>query len=102
MRHCRSLPANDEMLRVIRAMQFLMLLIHTAPGRLAIEREQLDENLAGCISALSAIEKRLDALPEALSSSIGPERVAAQVNESLRQQFFQTTIPQTSEALASA
>jgi hypothetical protein len=83
MRHCRSLPENDEMLRILRAMQFLTVLIHQAPARLAIE-------------------KRLDSLPEAVSSSIGPEKVAARVNESLRQQFFQTTIPQTAEALTSA
>lgn len=102
MIHCRSLPENDELLRVIRAMQFLTVLIHQAPERLANEREQLDENLAGCVSALGAIKKRLDSLPEAVSSGIGPEKVAARVNESLRQQFFQTTIPQTAEALASA
>ena len=35
MRHCRSLPENDEMLRILRAMQFLTLLIHQAPARLA-------------------------------------------------------------------
>jgi hypothetical protein len=102
MMHCRSLPENDEMLRILRAMQFLTVLIHQAPARLANEREQLDQNLAGCISALKAIEKRLNTLPEEVSSSIGPEKVAARVNESLRQQFFQTTIPQTGDALTSA
>ena len=33
LRHCRSLPENDEMLRILRIMQFLTLLIHTAPSR---------------------------------------------------------------------
>ena len=102
MRHCRSLPENDEMLRILRAMQFLTLLIHQAPARLAAEREQLDRNLDRCISALKTIEKRLEVLPEGVSSSIGPEKVAARINESLRQQFVQTTIPQTGEALAAA
>jgi hypothetical protein len=102
MIHCRSLPENDELLRVIRAMQFLTVLIHQAPERLANERAQLDANLAGCVSALGAIKKRLDSLPEAVSRGISPEKVAARVNESLRQQFFQTTIPQTAEALALA
>jgi hypothetical protein len=102
MMYCRSLPQDDEMLRILRAMQFLTVLIHQAPGRLATEREQLDQNLVGCVSALKIIEKRLQSLPEAVSSSIGPEEVAARVNESLRQQFFQTTIPQTGEALTSA
>jgi hypothetical protein len=102
MRHCRSLPENDEMLRILRAMQFLTILIHQAPGRLAAEREELDNNLTGCLSALKTIEKRLETLPEGVSSSIGPEKVAARITESLRQQFFQTTIPQSGEMLASA
>lgn len=72
MRHCRSLPENDEMLRILRAMQFLSVLIYQAPARLANEREQLDRNLAGCVSALKTIENRLDALPDAVASSIGP------------------------------
>jgi ElaB/YqjD/DUF883 family membrane-anchored ribosome-binding protein len=83
-------------------MQFLTILIHQSPARLAAEREELDSNLTGCLSALKAIEKRLEALPEGVSSSIGPEKVAALINESLRQQFFQTTIPQSGEMLASA
>ena len=41
MRHCRSLPENDEMLRILRAMQFLTLLIHEAPARMTVERERL-------------------------------------------------------------
>lgn len=102
MRHCRSLPENDEMLRILRAMQFLTLLIHQAPARLATEREQLDLKLDGCVSALTTIESRLEALPEGVSSKIGPEQVAARINESLRQQFVETTIPQTGAALAVA
>lgn len=102
MRHCRSLPENDEMLRILRAMQFLTILIHQAPARLAAENGNLNENLTGFLSVLGAIEKRLDDLPTAVSSGIGPEKVAAQVSEGLRQQFFQTTIPQTAQALTSA
>ena len=101
MRHCRALPENDEMLRILRTMQFLTVLIHQAPARLADERGHLDQNLSGCISALRAIENRLESLPTAVASSIGPEKVAARVNESLRQQFIQTTIPRTAEALTS-
>lgn len=99
MRHCRSLPENDEMLRILRAMQFLSLLIHQAPARLATEREQLDLKLDRCVSALTTIESQLEALPEGVSSKIGPEQVAARINESLRQQFVATTIPQTGAAL---
>lgn len=100
LRHCRSLPENDEMLRILRAMQFLTLLIHQAPARLAAECGRLDGNLGGCIAALETVERRLDALPQGIASSIGPERVAARINESLRQEFVRTTIPETGQALA--
>ena len=100
LRHCRSLPENDEMLRILRAMQFLVLLIHEAPSRLASERSQLQQDLASCRAAMLAIEKRLETLPQSVASGIAPEKVAARVNESLRQQFAETTIPETGRALA--
>jgi len=102
LRHCRSLPENDEMLRILRAMQFLTLLIDQVPARVTVEREQLECILAGCVTSLKTIEQRLEALPEGVSSSLAPETVAARINESLRQQFVRTTIPQTSAALAVA
>lgn len=101
LRHCRSLPENDEMLRILRVMQFLALLIHEAPARMAAECFRLDGNLGGCIGALETIERRLETLPEGVASAIGPEKVAARINESLRQQFVRTTIPETGQALAS-
>ena len=33
LNHCRSLPENDEMLRILRAMQFLTLLMRQVPER---------------------------------------------------------------------
>ena len=90
------------MLRILRAMQFLTILIHQAPARLAAENGHLNENLAGFLSGLRAIENRLDSLPTAVSSTIGPEKIAARLSETLQQQFFQTTIPQTAAALSSA
>jgi ElaB/YqjD/DUF883 family membrane-anchored ribosome-binding protein len=100
LRHCRSLPENDEMLRILRVMQFLTLLIHTAPSRLAAERESLNQSLAACGDALEHTIARLDTLPREVASGIGPEAIAAKINESLRQQFLQSTIPQTADALA--
>jgi hypothetical protein len=100
LRHCRSLPENDEMLRILRAMQFLTLLIHSAPSRLADERRALDDSLHACASALARTLSRLDALPGDVASGISPAVIASKINESLRQQFVQSTIPQTSEALA--
>jgi ElaB/YqjD/DUF883 family membrane-anchored ribosome-binding protein len=100
LRHCRSLPENDEMLRILRVMQFLTLLIHTAPSRLAAERESLDHALSACAEALEHTVARLDTLPREVASGIAPGAIAATINESLRQQFLESTIPQSADALA--
>jgi hypothetical protein len=111
--YCRSLPESDEMLRLLRAMQFLVLLIEQAPSRVAEERERLDKLLATAIgnmrkiSAASetyhkALERQLQALPAEVAYGIRPEAVAKQINESLQQQFIRSTIPKTAEALGVA
>src|SRR4029077_1400878 len=46
MRHCRSLPENDEMLRILRIMQFLTLLMEQVPARIRVERERLEPLIA--------------------------------------------------------
>src|SRR5215469_6113385 len=74
LRHCRSLPENDEMLRLLRAMQFLVLLIEQAPTRVAEERERIDKLLAAAIASVGKmtasseayheyLQRRLAALP---------------------------------------
>jgi len=102
LRHCRTLPENDEMLRILRIMQFLTLLIHTAPARLATERESLNQALGNCADALEHTIARLDALPREVASGISPSAIASKINESLRQQFQQSTIPLTADALTVA
>lgn len=99
LRHCRVLPENDEMLLLLNAMQLLTILIYDAPARLGKEREAIEQRFASCTSALSAVEQRLDDLPKSLATNIGPEKIADHINESLRQQFQSTTIPQSSAAL---
>jgi hypothetical protein len=110
LRHCRSLPESDEMLRLLRAMQFLVLLIEQAPSRVAEERERLDKLLAtavGNISKMSAasetyhtaLQRRLTELPSDIAYGINPAAVADKINESLRQEFMRSTIPQTADAL---
>lgn len=111
LRHCRSLPENDEMLRLLRAMQFLVLLIEQAPSRVAEQREMLDKLLASTIGNIGkmnaaseawhiALERKLTALPADIAYGIRPEEVAGKINENLRQEFIHSTIPQTAEALA--
>jgi hypothetical protein len=111
MRHCRSLPENDEMLRILRIMQFLTLLMEQIPARIGIERERYEqligiaaESLQRSLESTEAyrdeIDQRLIGLPDKIAKGISPEIIAGKINESLRQQFIQTTIPQTAEALA--
>ena len=111
LRHCRSLPENDEMLRLLRAMQFLVLLIEQAPSRVAEERERIDQLLAAAIdnigrmSAASEayhadLQRKLMALPRDIAEGISPEAVAAKINENLRLEFMRYAIPQTAEALS--
>jgi hypothetical protein len=113
MRHLRSLPENDEMLLILRAMQFSVVLMLQIPERIAVERERLEQILADFVKALREIhqsvaihqaqlDQRLGQLPAEIAKGINPEAIAAKINESLRQQFVQSTIPATAEALAVA
>ena len=113
MRHCRSLPENDEMLRILRAMGFLVLLMVQAPERMATERLRLEEAMAEALRTLQEIcesndahraqlDQRLVQLPADIAEGINPKAIAATINESLRQQFVQSTIPATAETLAVA
>jgi len=110
LRHCRSLPENDEMLRLLRAMQFLVLLIEQAPSRVAEERERLDKLLATAVDNISrmsaasnayhiALRRKLAALPADIAHGISPEAVAGKINENLQQIFTRSTIPKTADAL---
>jgi chromosome segregation ATPase len=111
LRHCRSLPENDEMLRLLRAMQFLVLLIEQAPSRVAEERERLDKLLATAVDNITrmsaaseayhaALQRKLTGLPTEIANGISPQAVAAKINENLRQEFVRSAIPQTADALA--
>src|SRR5439155_25692190 len=111
LRHCRSLPENDEMLLVLRAMQFLTLLMVQAPGRVAVERERLEQLFTAALRSLEQLlksseaykrqlDERLSRLPVEIAAGISPQAIAGNINESLRQRFVQSTIPETALALA--
>jgi len=108
--HCRALPENDEMLRLLRAMQFLVLLIEQAPSRVAEERERLDLVLASAIDNIgrmgaasesyhAALDRRLAELPASIAKGISPAAVAEKINENLQLEFMRYAIPQTAQAL---
>jgi len=111
IRYCRSLPENDELLRIIRVMQFLTLLMEGVPTRIVVEREQLDrllrtvterleETVTTSIAYQTRLDERLSNLPAEVAEGIAPGAIVATINEGLRQQFVQTTIPDTARALS--
>lgn len=111
--HCRSLPENDEMLRILRVMLILTLLTETVPNRMVEERQRLDSVFRSFVPELhdmlgsvhkyhSLLDQRLESLPQKVAAGLNPEAVAASVNESLRQRFEKSTIPVTAHALTIA
>src|SRR5262249_23633830 len=92
-------------------MQFLTLLMDQVPQRVVEQREQFERLLGTALERIQeAIEtsealhrqvvERLSGLPEEVARGLSPPEVAREVNESLRQQFVRSTIPETSHALA--
>lgn len=80
MAHCRALPESDEMLRILRAMQFLTVLIEQTPVRLATEREQLAIALSSAIALLQSAHQAGVAYQKQLEARLSklPEEVALQ------------------------
>jgi hypothetical protein len=110
LRHCRSLPQNNEMLRIIRAMQYLVLIMVKLPEQMAEERERFEQIVSRSEKLLNdvhqfvdeatrLIDRRLAQVAADIAKALNPQAVAAQINENLRQQFIKTTIPETADAL---
>ena len=111
LRHCRSLPENDEMLRILRAMQYLTLLMVRAPARAAAVGEGFEKLFNSALETLQntlrsgqeyqrKLDQRLSRLPEEIATGISPRDIVYNINESLHQEFVKSTIPQTARALA--
>jgi len=110
LRHCRSLPENDELLIVLNAIQVFVSLAIDVPHFMAVEREQMAQLIQPAVKAQedtvhsfhqlhAQLDERLAGLPDEIARLIQPEAIAAKINESLRQQFEQTTIPETANIL---
>jgi ElaB/YqjD/DUF883 family membrane-anchored ribosome-binding protein len=111
LRHCRSLPENDEMLRILRVMQFLTLLMYQVPNRVMTEREQLQELFASAIQSFDhalrnsqAYQKQINeqfaALPITIVREVNAEKIASRINQKLDQEFDRSTLPQIASDLA--
>jgi hypothetical protein len=111
MMYCRSLAENDEMLHILNILRMLSVVMVDVPTRVADERQRLEhdlrdtcmqlrENLSTSQAYHKEIAGRLAQLPKEIATGISPKTIAASINESLRQQFVASTIPETAKALA--
>jgi hypothetical protein len=106
----RHLHPEDEMLHIFEAMGFLTFIIRDAPREVAAEREKLASLLGtslahvqGALKATADYHRQLDArltrLPEEITRGINPSAIAAGINESIRQRFHETELPQTAHMI---
>jgi hypothetical protein len=102
MRYLPSLAESDEMLRILRTIQWHTVIALQVPAKLAAQAQQLDRGLRDNAEALQRIHQRLERVGEDLVERVSAEAIANQLYESLRQQFVNSTIPQTGQALAVA
>ena len=111
MRHLRSLPENDEMLRILHVMQFLTLMTEQVPSRILTEREKLETACQEIIFTAHRLEKtggeyyrqldqRLIELPVDIAAKLNPAEIVALINSLLKRQFEATTIPTIANELA--
>jgi hypothetical protein len=111
MRPCRTLQSSDELLHILRAMMFLHILMVQVPRDITTEREKFRQLFTGALGTLQTtiessaiyqrqLDQRIEQLPENIANGISPEVIATAINESLRQQFVQSTIPETASRLA--
>jgi hypothetical protein len=110
MLYFRHLRPEDELLRLVEAIGLLALLIREAPHAVAREREQMAQLLETSLATIRAageagqtyqrqLDERLSTLPADLAEGISPEAIARAITESLRQQFVQSGLPATADAL---
>jgi len=110
MSHCRVLPESDEMLRILRAMQFLTVLIQQAPVQMAAERHKLAELLEKSFKTFKSthdsmvghqrdLEDRISELPDEISHGLAPGAIAERINNDIQKRF--ADLPDSVQSLAS-
>jgi len=99
MRVLHSLSASDEMLLILKVIQWNSVIALQVPARIAAEIGKLDRSLRDNVEALQQVHQRLEHLSDELVERVSAEAIANQLYESLRQQFVKSTIPQTGKAL---
>lgn len=110
LRHCRSLPESDEMLRILRAMQYLTLLMVTVPTRIADERQKFQTLYADAKAAFTEgkkmteanqkdVERKLNIFPELIYAQIHPEAMASRLTANLESTFKFSTVTELAEQI---
>jgi hypothetical protein len=111
MLYFRHLRADDELLRIVEAMGLLALITREGPLEMASQREQIAEIMKNALESMHSMQEssavwheqlddRLSNLPAEIERGISPSAISERIAESLRQQFLQSGIPQTADALA--
>jgi hypothetical protein len=99
MRYLHSLSASDELLRILKTIQWNSVVAVQVPARIAAEAGRLDRSLRDNAAAFQQVHQRLDRLSDELVGRVSAEAIANHLYERLRQQFVKSTIPQTGKAL---
>lgn len=113
MLYFRHLRPDDEVLRIVEAMGLLALITREGPVAMASEREQIAAIMENALKSMHSIEEssavwhekldeRLSNLPTEIARGMSPKAIAEKIAEGLRQQFAQSGIPQTADALVLA
>ena len=100
MRYLHSLSASDELLRILKTIQWNSVVAVQVPARIAAEAGKLDRGLRDNAAAFQQVHQRFDRLSDELVGRVSAEAIANHLCESLRQQFVKSTIPQTGKALS--
>jgi len=83
-------------------MQYLVLIMVKLPEQMALERERFEQIVSRCErllgevhdfvdEATGQINQRLVQVSADIAKALNPPAIAAEINESLRQQFIKTT-----------
>ena len=88
MHHLHSLSESDEMLRILKTIQWNSVIALQVPAGIAAEAGKLDRSLRDNVAALQQVHQRLERLAEELVGRVSAAAIADQLYESLRQQFI--------------
>jgi hypothetical protein len=97
----RSLPPNDEIVKLAQFFGFLTLLTRQLPDMLIGEAQKLHELSETNARYHEALQQRLGQLPAEITAGINLEEFAGVMSERFRQQIAETGLEETADLLES-